>query len=205
MKYIYTEKDLELLSWDRIDKLIDKIYSDVNNYIKQNNLKIKFISPILRGGGVPAIKLSHMFNVIDMLPIQLKYNSITKNRDIKLGLDYLNNCYLGENECILLVGGNHCTGATANVAINILREKFGSDVKIIYVALSKDYTNRNSAKNVIYSTCGMLTNETKQLSKDECDDLCINYNLVTVYPWENVEEELFELNSYGECFYERNV
>lgn len=205
MKYIYTEKDLDLLSWERIDKLIDKIYMDVNNYINKNNLKIKFISPILRGGGVPAVKLSHMFNVIDMLPLQIKYNSITKNRDIKYGLDYLSDYSINDDECILLVEGNHCTGATANAAINILRKKFGNNVKIIYVALSKDYTNRNSAKNVIYSTCGMLTNETKQLSKDECDDLCINYNLVTVYPWENVKEELFELNSYEECFYERDI
>jgi len=34
MKYIYTEKDLDLVSWDRIDRLIDKIYSDVNNNIR---------------------------------------------------------------------------------------------------------------------------------------------------------------------------
>ena len=26
MKYIYTEKDLDLISWERIDGFIDKIY-----------------------------------------------------------------------------------------------------------------------------------------------------------------------------------
>lgn len=33
MKYIYTEKDLDLISWERIDGFIDKIYRDVNNYV----------------------------------------------------------------------------------------------------------------------------------------------------------------------------
>ncbi len=36
----------------------------------------------------------------------------------------------------------------------------------------------------------MTTNEIKQLSKEECNKLNINYNLVSVYPWENVIEEL---------------
>ena len=29
MKYIYTKKDLDLISWERIDEFIEKIYSDV--------------------------------------------------------------------------------------------------------------------------------------------------------------------------------
>ena len=27
--YIYTKKDLDLISWERIDEFIEKIYSDV--------------------------------------------------------------------------------------------------------------------------------------------------------------------------------
>lgn len=41
MKYVYTKKDLDLISWDRIDKFIDKIYNDVNNYLKENGLTIR--------------------------------------------------------------------------------------------------------------------------------------------------------------------
>ncbi len=40
----------------------------------------------------------------------------------------------------------------------------------------------------------MSTNETKELSKEECEKLNINYGLVSIYPWENIEEELYELN-----------
>ena len=34
----------------------------------------------------------------------------------------------------------------------------------------------------------------KKLSKEECKKLDINYDLVSVYPWENIKEELYELN-----------
>ncbi len=121
MKYTYTEKDLDLISWERIDNFINKIYEDVDKYLKINNLTIKYIVPIMRGGGVPAIKLSHMFNVIDMLPIQLKHNHEAHSIDTKIGLDYVKNNTINENECILLVEGNHVTGETANIAVNIIR------------------------------------------------------------------------------------
>jgi len=195
MKYLYTEKDLDLISWERFDNFIDKIYKDVNNYINENNLNIKYIIPIMRGGGVPAIVLSHMFNVIECLPIQLKYNSETNNIDKKIDFDYINNQIIPDKECILLVEGNHVTGKTANIAAQMIREKFGENVKIIYVSLTRDYTYRYSVKNICYTTWAMTTNETKELSKEECKQLNIDYNLVSVYPWENVKEELNELNN----------
>lgn len=195
MKYIYTKKDLDLISWDRIDGFIDKIYKDVNNYLVKNNLKIKYIIPIMRGGGVPAIIFSHKFDVIDMIPIQLKHNHETHNVDKKLGLENIENVEVDNNECILLVEGNHVTGKTANIAVDLIKDKFGNNVKIIYVSLTRDYTYRNSVKGVSYTTWAMTTNEMKELSKDECKELDIDYNLVSVYPWENIEEELKALNA----------
>lgn len=195
MKYIYTEKDLDLISWERIDGFIDKIYKDVDNYLIQNNLKIKYIIPIMRGGGIPAVIFSHLFDVVDMFPIQLKHNHETHNIDKKIGLEYVSDSNIDSNECILLVEGNHVTGKTANIAVDIIRQKFGNDVKIIYVSLTRDYTYRNSVNNICYTTWAMTTNEMKELSEDECKELNINYSLVSVYPWENVKEELKALNS----------
>lgn len=40
---------------------LNKIYKDVNNYLKSNNLSIKYIVPIMHCGGIPAIKFFHMF------------------------------------------------------------------------------------------------------------------------------------------------
>lgn len=184
-----------MISWERIDKFINKIYEDVNNYLKDNNLSIKYIIPIMRGGGIPAIKLSHMFNVVDMLPIQLKHNHENHSIDTKIGLDYLDDNSINKNECILLVEGNHVTGETANISVRMIREKFGKDVKIIYVSLTRDYTYKDSVKNVCFTTWAMTTNEMKKLSKEDCNKLNIEYNLVSVYPWENVKEELYELNN----------
>ena len=149
----------------------------------------------MRGGGIPAIIFSHLFDVIDMLPIQLKYNYETHNIDKKIGLDYVKNTNIDSNECILLVEGNHVTGKTANIAVDMIRKKFGNNVKIIYVSLTRDYTYRNSVNNVCFTAWAMTTNEMKELTEDECKKLNINYNLVSVYPWENIEEELNALNS----------
>lgn len=195
MKYKYTKKDIDLISWEKMDSFIDKIYKDINNYLKSNNLSIKYIVPIMRGGGVPAIKFSHMFNVIDMLPIQLKHNHETHGIDTKIGLEYVKDITVNEDECILLVEGNHVTGETANIAVQMIREKFGKDVKIIYVSLTRDYTYKDSVKDICFTSWAMTTNETKELSKEKCNELNINYNLVSVYPWENIEEELDELNN----------
>ena len=195
MKYIYTEKDLDLVSWKKIDQFIDKIYVDVKEYIDNNNLKIKYICPILRGGAVPAVKLSHMLNVIDMLPIQLrKKDSTTTDIEIKLGLDYIKNPTIGNNECILLVEGNHYTGSSANTAVKLIKDKFGNDTKIIYVSLTRDYTHRNSVEGTCYTAWAMTTNETKGITEEECKELGIS-NLATIFPWENIDEELFEMNN----------
>ena len=196
-KYKYTEKDLDFISWERIDKFVQKIYEEVLAYINKNNLSIKYIVPILRGGGVPAIMLSHMFNVVDMLPIQLKYDSNQNDVKIKIDLSgYKNVDKISDNQAILLVEGNHCTGKTANMAVDIIRKTFGDKIKIIYVSLTRDYTYRNSVKDVIFTTWAMSTNETKNLTEKECKELGIDYYLISVYPWENAKEELEEINSY---------
>ena len=195
--YKYTEEDLDMISWERIDGFIDKIYKDVSEYLKENNLSIKYIVPILRGGGIPALKLSHMFDVINILPIQLKYNAKTSLIEKKISLDdYENIKEVNDNEVILLVEGNHCTGRTANIACKSIKEKFGDDVKVIYVSLTRDYTYKDSVEGTVFDTWALTTNESKRLSQEECNKLNIDYHKVSVYPWENAKEELEELNEY---------
>ena len=195
--YKYTEEDLDMISWERIDGFIDKIYKDVSEYLKENNLSIKYIVPILRGGGIPALKLSHMFDVINILPIQLKYNAKTSLIEKKISLDdYENIKEVNDNEVILLVEGNHCTGRTANIACKSIKEKFGDNVKVIYVSLTRDYTYKDSVEGTVFDTWALTTNESKRLSQEECNKLNIDYHQVSVYPWENAKEELEELNEY---------
>ena len=119
----------------------------------------------MRGGGVPAIKLSHMFNVIDMLPIQLKHNHETHGVDTKIGLEYVKGITINKDECILLVEENHVTGETANIAVQMIREKFGKDVKIIYVSLTRNYTYKDNTKDICFTSWVMTTNEIKNFQK----------------------------------------
>lgn len=192
MSYIYKYEDLKDISWNEVDDMVNILYKDIKNYIESNNLTIKYISPIARGGDIPAVMLSHMLNVVDMLPIQLKNNN--GNIDLKIGLDYVKDTSINDNECILLVDTNHITGRTANIAVDIILDKFGSNTKIIYVTLTRDYTHRFSVEKVMHTLWARLTNESMELSEEECITLNIPYKKISIYPWENKEEELSELN-----------
>ena len=70
-----------------------------------------------------------------------------------------------KNECILLVEENHVTGETANIAVQMIREKFGKDVKIIYVSLTRNYTYKDSRKDICFTSWVMTTNEIKNFQK----------------------------------------
>ena len=73
-----------------------------------------------------------MFNVVDMLPIQLKYDSDENDVKIKIDLSgYKNLDKVLDNQAILLVEGNHYTGKTANMAVDIIRKTFGDKIKKI--------------------------------------------------------------------------
>lgn len=70
-----------------------------------------------------------------------------------------------KNECILLVEENHVTGETANIAVQMIREKFGKDVKIIYVSLTRNYTYKDNTKDICFTSWVMTTNEIKNFQK----------------------------------------
>lgn len=192
MGYIYKYEDLKDITWDEVDEMVNILYKDIKEYIDINNLSIKYISPIVRGGDIPSVMLSHMLNVVDMLPIQLKNNN--GNIELKIGLDYVKDTTINENECILLVDTNHITGRTANIAVENILNKFGNNTKIIYVTLTRDYTHRFSVEKVMHNIWTRLTNESMELSEEMCINLNIPYKKISIYPWENKEEELRELN-----------
>ena len=51
------------------------------------------------------------------------------------------------------------------------------------MVVSRDYTYKDSVKNICFTTWAMTTNEMKELSKEDCDKLNINYNLVSDILW----------------------
>lgn len=190
-KYIYTEKDFDRISWERIEKFVDKNYQE----IFKSGYKVKYIIPIIRGGAIPAMMLSHKLNNISILPIQLKYTLEEYNIAEMISLDSYNVDELKDDEVVLLVEGNCASGRTFDIAKKMIINKFGKDVKIIFSCLTMDYSRYiQKEEGIVLKTVGMLTNENKELSEEECENLGISYDLVSLYPWEDMEEELKELN-----------
>ena len=55
--------DFYLMSWDEYQGIVDKLSCSISKYKNDNGVSFDFIVPVLRGGGVLAISLSHRLNV----------------------------------------------------------------------------------------------------------------------------------------------
>ena len=146
----YEEKDLIKLSWDDFETHISKIKNTVQKFLDENDSKIDVIVPVLRGGGIPAIRLAFMFKVIRIFPFQYKYLHEGKDSSLKKVYDSDFNSLINfklKAPVILIVEGNHSTGTVANKVVSEIRQMV-PESKIIYVSLAKDYNYKDSVKNV---------------------------------------------------------
>jgi len=193
----YKKEDLVKLSWEDFEKYALKIKNEVENYLNKKKIKIDVIVPILRGGGILALKLAFEFRVIRILPYQYKYFHRKKNTELKKLYDskfsHLIN-FKKKNPIIVVVEGNHSSGRIANMVVSDIKKQL-PDSKVIYVSLAKDYFYKDSVKNIDFTTCGYYTNENRKLSKEACKKIGINFENVYLFPWESYEEELAMLNN----------
>ncbi len=189
MSYLekYKKSDFKRLSWEEYDKIIEELFKKVGKHVKENNIQIDAVVPILRGGAFPGTFLAFKFHLLRVLPVQYKY--FFEGRDLVLkklfGLskpDFKEK----ENPVFLLVENNHCFGLTAETAAKDLKAEF-PDCRIIYAADTMDYSYQKNeyAEAIFY---GELTNDTKTLSPEEAEQKGIS-NKMHLYPWENLDEE----------------
>jgi hypoxanthine phosphoribosyltransferase len=193
----YEKKDLVKISWNEFDKYVQKIKNEIEHYLNSNNLKIDVVVPILRGGGIPAIKLALEFKVVRILPYQYKYFNKSGNAELKKIYDSKFSQLINfkkKNPVVLVVEGNHSTGTIANNVISDIKAQLPNS-KIIYAALAKDYFYKDAVKNVDFTVAGYYTNENRKLSKDACKKLKVIFEDVYIFPWESYEEELAMLNN----------
>lgn len=187
----FTARDFSRLSWEDVDALTLALAVQVKRFVKKSGLSIRYIAPILRGGGIPAVILSHKLGVTDFLPLQLK--SGKRGVEIKFSPLSVKLPRPKETEAVLLVDSNQVSGDTARAAAGIIHEKFGEGAKIIYVCISADHASQDAVKGVVFSACGVLTNETKSLSAAACKKYGVREKLA-LFPWETLAEELKEVN-----------
>lgn len=193
----YKKNDIVQLTWTEFEQYANHIQKEIQSYCKKDKLEIDIVVPILRGGGILAIKLAIALKVIRILPYQYKYiHDWNRKKLQKMYNSQITNLvnFHKKNPVILVVEGNHSTGTIAKTVVAEIKKQHPG-AKILYVSLSKDYFYKDSVEWVVFSTYGYYTNENRKLSPAECKKLGIAHKKVYIFPWETYEEELAMLNN----------
>lgn len=184
---MYTNKDVNLMSWQEFATLIEVLL----NKIAESGEKISVISPMLRTGGIVGGVLSIKMGVIPMLPVQFKYSYNPTRVNQLLLVPELS--VVPEKMNILLCEGNTGSGATATKAAAVIKEKY-PEAKVYLATLTKIYGGSDSLEGIERIFYGVLTNEYFKVSAIESEKLGLR-NGITIFPWENVNDELSDINN----------
>lgn len=187
-----TESGFYRLSWEQYQSIAD----DLSNQIRNLDINFDFIVPIMRGGTILAISLSHSLGITRIYPVQYKYvYENIEGKELYHPIQMFSSIpsIKSRNKpyTILVTEGNHSTGVTSQECINHIRS-FLPNCQIYYVSIGRDYAHQERLKNTSFELWGMQTNERKTLTIEECMELGIQYDYM-LYPWENLEEELAEI------------
>lgn len=190
-----TKESFVPMSWEEFYERVDELHEKVKKYLKENDLKLSAIVPILREGAFIGFYFAFKFNTWKIIPIQYKYF-------LKKGIDPFKqeptqitsipefHYELPENPVFLLTDVLPGGGKTARAAGELLREKF-PDCKIIYSCLFKEVSfKKPDFFEVVIEEA--LTDETGKLTEEEKRRFGVEGALY-LFPWQNVEEELAPL------------
>ena len=193
-----TEQNFFKMTWEEFELYSQRIVADISTFCEKQNINIDFVCPIIRGGSVLATYLSHRLGVIPCIGIQLKNISsgdiYEPPKPIYESFSYFSKRKRTEYKyTVLLVEGNHCSGRTALMACQLLRQYF-PNVQIIYASLARDYAHKDIVSDVIFSTTGYYSNESNaNYSPEFMAEHRIREKYV-VFPWEIIQEEMDECN-----------
>lgn len=185
----YKKEDTNNMSWGEFDILINKLIDKVELYFKDNNKKIDLITPLHRTGGIVAGIMSIKLGVIPLLPVQFKH-SPEKIDQISTLPELLVD--LPDNPNILFCEGNTSAGSVSKKAVKLVKEKYPNS-KIYLATVSKVYGGPEVIEGIEEIFYGVLTNENRKATDEEIMRLSIREG-ITIFPWEKIEDELYELN-----------
>jgi hypoxanthine phosphoribosyltransferase len=189
----YTTKDTNPMSWNEFDVHIQALIDQINTYCTQHTMTIDVICPLLRSGGIVGSILANKMKIIPQLPVQFKYSykptTITQIISVP---DILVDVPAAMN--ILLVDGNTATGSMAAKAAEVVQNTYPTAT--IYLAtLAKVYGVCAKIEGIAHIFCGTLADEKQTATKQEKQAYSIRSG-VTIFPWENTESELAEINAF---------
>ncbi len=171
-------------------KCIDKLCRNLEKYLKDNEIKVDYICPVMRSGAVPAVYISNRLNIVKFLPIQVKHVTY-KNGDNKIDLIFnpFNSIELEkESPVFLIVEGLHCTGTSVKICIDEIKNRY-KNARILYVCLTKEYGSCDFREMTIYEDFVFYYNGTNKFDEEKCRNLGIEF-LQPLFPWEILEMEL---------------
>lgn len=184
----YQLEDTNTMSWDEFGELCDKLVEDV----KFIGVKFDAIAPILRNGMIPATVIANKLEIINIIPIHLKY--FYNPTEIRLMLPIVKPLSMGNNPKILVVESNTSSGQTAIKTHSLIKEEF-PDSEIYYATVTRVFKNPSPNlsmyKKYLY---GIMTDEDLLASEEEKRDYSLREG-ITIFPWETAERELNEINS----------
>lgn len=186
----YSEKDTNQMSWNEFDQLIDTLISKINAHFRDQ--KVNVVAQLHRTGGIVGSVLAIKMGIIPLLPLQFKYfYNPTKIVQITSVPDLLVD--VPENMNVILAEGNTGTGSVAKEAAKAIKSKYPR-AKIYLATLCKVYGGFEKLDGIEEVFYGTLTDEKFQASDEEGKRLGIRPK-ITIFPWENMKDELSDINS----------
>ena len=188
----YTTQDANPITWSELEMLTDRLIASVSSYFENKNEKVDVIAPLLRTGGIIGGMLASKMKVVPMLPVQFKYsyNPLTSHQITSIP-DML--VELPESMNILLCEGNTSSGTLSKRAAAAIKEKYPHS-KVYLATLTRVYGGPETLEGIEEIFHGIRTDENFKVDEETRGRLGLRTG-ITVFPWEDVAEEISEINT----------
>ena len=188
----YNIDQTNFLDWSEFDQYLNILQEKVTQYFTSKNEKIDIITPIHRTGGIVGGLLAIKMKVLPILPTQFKYFfNPTDIKQISTLPDFLID--IPDKPNILLCEGNTNAGSISTKAAKIIKVKY-PEAKIYLATIAKVFGGPEKLDGIEEIFYGVMTDESFKAQPEDFK----KYNLrqgITIFPWENVEAELEEINN----------
>ena len=78
------KEDFEIMNWEEYFNDELKVLGDkVEKYVKDNDVEISAVVPILRGGNIPSIYLAYRLKILKITPVQYKYFFVEDKAELR--------------------------------------------------------------------------------------------------------------------------
>jgi len=193
----YTIDDVNFMDWVEFGEVLESLIQKLDKYQLDHNIHFDIVAPILRSGGIPAAVIANRFGILRFLPVQVKYvysESDPTKSQLKQVLslpEIFQDTPSSPN--ILVCDCNTSTGESAKKSIAIIKDRY-PDATIYNATVAKVFGGPDNLDNVKEYFWGVQTNEFFKADDVVVEKLGLRPK-ITVFPWETIGTELFEINS----------